>query len=150
MTDKWGIVLGHGYTISRVIQLRDGTRLVRARNPWGKDSYMGEYGSESPQAQDPNVIAQIPDIGDDSDGYIYVPLAQFKVSFAFITVNYNPKKMKMDYYLKLEGEDKRHGSQNLDKFMYTRGDMRNRERKLDDDSFNTLEQYENRQSEWKK
>lgn len=53
MTDKWGIVLGHGYSILGAIQLRDGTRLVRARNPWGEDSYMGEYGSESPQAQDP-------------------------------------------------------------------------------------------------
>ena len=47
-TDKWGIVLGHGYSILGAIQLRDGTRLVRARNPWGFDSYMGEYGSESP------------------------------------------------------------------------------------------------------
>ena len=60
--DKWGIVKGHAYTVSNVQVLKDGTKLVRARNPWGKDSYMGQYSSESPQAQDPSVVAQIPDI----------------------------------------------------------------------------------------
>ena len=46
--DAWGVVKGHAYTISKIHKLNDGTRLVRARNPWGRDSYMGEYGSESP------------------------------------------------------------------------------------------------------
>ena len=46
--DAWGVVKGHAYTISRVITLKDKTRIVRVRNPWGVDSYMGEYGSESP------------------------------------------------------------------------------------------------------
>ena len=64
-SDKWGVVLGHEYTISKVLTLKDGTRLVRARNPWGRDSYMGHYSSESPQARDPKIIAQIPDIADD-------------------------------------------------------------------------------------
>ena len=49
-TDKWGIVKGHAYTVSKVIKLEDGTKLVRARNPWGYDSYMGQYGAGSPQA----------------------------------------------------------------------------------------------------
>ena len=100
--DDLGVVKGHAYTISRVLTLEDGTKLVRARNPWGKDSYMGEYGSESPQAYDPKVVAQIPDIHDHLDGYIYVPIAIFKKSFRKVAVNYNPDKMKMDYFLKLD------------------------------------------------
>ena len=63
---------------------------------------MGEYGADSPQARDPKIVAEIPDIADGEDGYIYVPIAQFKESFAFLTANYNGDNMKMDYFLKLE------------------------------------------------
>lgn len=31
-----------------------------------------------------------------------MPIAQFKVSFYYLVVNYNPDKMKMDYFLKLD------------------------------------------------
>lgn len=50
------------------------------------------------------MVAQIPDINDDEDGYIYVPIAQFKVSFGGMSVNYNTDKMKMDYHLKLDAK----------------------------------------------
>ena len=58
--------------------------------------------------------------------------------------------MKMDYYLKLEGEDKRPGLQNLDNmFTHSKG-SNGFDRIFKDDSFDKLEKHENRQSEWKK
>ena len=115
--DKWGIALGHAYSISRILTLKDGTKLVRARNPWGKDSYWGQYGSDSPQAKDPAVVAQIPDIQDDKDGYIYVPIDQFKVSFSEVKANYNGDKMKMDYYLKLDDKADPERETNMSSFL---------------------------------
>ena len=78
------------------------TRLVKARNPWGYDSYIGEYGSETAQSYDQKVLDKIPEIHDDKDGYIFVPINQFKVSFEMIETNYNRNGMKMDYFLKLD------------------------------------------------
>ena len=43
----------------------------------------------------------MPDAKDDEDGYVYMPVKQFKVSFSRIDANYNAERMKMDYHLKI-------------------------------------------------
>ena len=99
--DPWGVVLGHAYTVAGTVILPDMTRLIKARNPWGKDAYIGRYGADSPQWTSVN-LASVPDAQDFGDGYIYLPVDQFKMSFRQIAVNMNSDKMKMDYYLKLD------------------------------------------------
>ena len=79
---------------------KNGAKLIKCRNPWGRDSYFGHYGAFSPEASDPDIKAQIPDIDAEDDGFIYVPADQFKVSFRVIKTNYNTDTMKFDYYLK--------------------------------------------------
>lgn len=97
--DAWGIVLGHAFTVAGTKVLSDGTKLVRARNPWGNDEYRGEKGVESETWTD-KLLKEVPDAKGDEDGYIYLPVEQFKVSFKMIEVNYNASKMYMDYYMK--------------------------------------------------
>ena len=99
--DPWGVVLGHAYTVAGTVILPDKTKLIKARNPWGKDAYIGRYGGDSPQWTPAN-LAAVPDAQDFDDGYIYLPVDQFKMSFRQIAVNMNSDKMKMDYYLKLD------------------------------------------------
>ena len=101
LTDDWGIVLGHAYTIAGVKTLSNGTRLIRARNPWGQDEYKGDYGCDSEKWTD-KLVKEVPDAKNHDDGYIYLPVEQFKVSFRAIDVNYNTEKMFMDYYLKFD------------------------------------------------
>ena len=99
-TDKWGMVLGHAYTVAGFKQLSNGDKLIKARNPWGRDSYRGDYGSDS-KLWTKQLVREVPDAKDDEDGYVYMPVKQFKVSFATIDANYNTERMKMDYHLKI-------------------------------------------------
>jgi len=41
------LVLGHAYTLLGVQKLSDGVRLIKLRNPWGEDSWKGDYGWKS-------------------------------------------------------------------------------------------------------
>lgn len=34
----------HAFTINGTVELSDGTKLIRARNPWGKETYKGPWG----------------------------------------------------------------------------------------------------------
>ena len=50
-SDPWGIVLGHAYSVTGVVTIRkNGAKLIKCRNPWGRDSYFGHYGAFSPEA----------------------------------------------------------------------------------------------------
>mmetsp|Transcript_16325 Transcript_16325/g.20695 ORF Transcript_16325/g.20695 Transcript_16325/m.20695 type:complete len:211 (-) Transcript_16325:1267-1899(-) len=106
--DPWGIVLGHAYTIAGVKILSDGTRLVRARNPWGKDSFRGQYGATA-SAYTPNwstFVAEVPDAENEDDGYVYMTPDQVRVSFKRLSANFNTEKMHFDYYLKFDDAPK--------------------------------------------
>ena len=99
--DKWGVVLGHAYTVAGTVELPDGAKLIKARNPWGSDSYIGRYGADDPRWERGTNLAKVPEAQNDEDGYIFMPVDQFKRSFSSIAVNYRSDKMKMDYYLKI-------------------------------------------------
>ena len=44
MAESWGLHTGHAFDITNVVQLRNGTRLIRIRNPHGNDSeWKGEW-----------------------------------------------------------------------------------------------------------
>lgn len=47
MTSKTGIVLGHAYVVVGVVELSTGDRLVKLRNPWGKEKYIGDWSDSS-------------------------------------------------------------------------------------------------------
>ena len=38
-----GLVQGHAYVVQHVQETSNGLKMVRLRNPWGKDSYYGKY-----------------------------------------------------------------------------------------------------------
>ena len=46
-TGGMGIAGGHAYTTLAVATLRDGTRLVKLRNPWGTEKWRGDYSDTS-------------------------------------------------------------------------------------------------------
>ena len=105
MKDKWGIVQSHAYTVAGRVTLKNGEKLVRIRNPWGKDSYRGQYGADSPKWTSA-LEKEVPDAKNADDGYEYLPIAQFKVSFERLAANHNAEKMKMDYYMMLDDKSK--------------------------------------------
>ena len=45
--DENGIVQNHAYTIIGLVKLSNGQRLVKCRNPWGVDTFKGNWSDES-------------------------------------------------------------------------------------------------------
>ena len=71
--DPWGIIMGQSYTVTGGVTLSDGTKLVRVRCPWSKDTYVGEFGAKSPKWTEA-LVKEIPDALNQDDGYQYLPL----------------------------------------------------------------------------
>ena len=45
-----GLVMGHAYSVTKVLQLRDGRHFVRVRNPWGdQQEWTGAWSDSSPE-----------------------------------------------------------------------------------------------------
>ena len=44
-----GLNPNHAYTVLKTVQLSDGTKLIRIRNPWGTDCYYGDWSDDSPK-----------------------------------------------------------------------------------------------------
>ena len=47
-TNEFGLVDGHAYNVMGYTVLSDGTKLIKMQNPWGKDSYNGDWSDSSP------------------------------------------------------------------------------------------------------
>lgn len=46
-TNEYGLVNSHAYTVIGVKELSSGDRLVHLRNPWGSDSFNGDWSDKS-------------------------------------------------------------------------------------------------------
>lgn len=44
---KDGLVSGHAYSLLDLVQLSDGTKLAKVRNPWASERYTGDWGDSS-------------------------------------------------------------------------------------------------------
>ena len=42
-----GLTKGHAYTVLGTVKLSNGTRLVKIRNPWGTEGFVGAYSDSS-------------------------------------------------------------------------------------------------------
>ena len=70
------------------------------RNPWGAEDYNGAYSDKSPlwtpalRKQAGSVIG--------NDGEFFIPIADYKKSFAETSINYNPSAMSRSTFLVLD------------------------------------------------
>ena len=51
MTNEWGLVQNHAYTVLGV-QVTAGRRMVKMRNPWGAETYEGEFSDKDTRWSD--------------------------------------------------------------------------------------------------
>ena len=54
------MVQGHAYTLLSAIELSNGARIVKMRNPWGVDSWKGDYSYKSNKWTD-SIMAEVGD-----------------------------------------------------------------------------------------
>ena len=97
-----GVACGHAYSILAKVELSDGTRLLKLRNPWGAEQYSGDWSDESElwtQWARDEVGAYVA-----NDGIFFMDLDSFKNNFNWVTVNYDTYDWHHDYFLALDDE----------------------------------------------
>ena len=75
----YGLVTGHAYTVQGVVELSNGVRLVKLRNPWGAELYTGPWFDGDPRWTDEH--KQEAGLVDEDDGIFHMPLENFRNTF---------------------------------------------------------------------
>lgn len=71
---------GHAYTVIKSVQLSNGTRLVQVRNPWGRDSFNGDWSDTSPLWTD-ELAQEAGFTNDQQDGFIFLSIEDYYTQF---------------------------------------------------------------------
>jgi hypothetical protein len=84
MNEFGNLVTGHAYTILGVVQLSEGPKLVKLRNPWGKEQYTGPFSDKSTDwtpawKEEAGLVSA-------DDGIFHIPVSDFKIAFTFYSV----------------------------------------------------------------
>lgn len=93
----YGLVPGHAYTIIGAAELSNGQKLIRLRNPWGKEQYTGPYSDASSDWTEA-LKAEV-DYVNGNDGFFFIKLSDFKSVFPTYNIlewNDNYKTVSID------------------------------------------------------
>jgi len=81
-----GLIASHAYTVIGVNTVTDAEgqkhRLVKCRNPWGRESYSGKWSDKS-KLWTPELRKQV-DAVVANDGVFYIPVEEYKTDFSGI------------------------------------------------------------------
>lgn len=91
MQSYFGLIPGHAYTLVGAKQLSNGVKLVRMRNPWGIEKYVGPYSDDSSEWT--AALKSEVDYVDKDDGFFYMLFDHFQALFP----DYVVTKWKDDY-----------------------------------------------------
>lgn len=105
-TDDKGVVQGHAYTILSAMKLSNGDKIVKMRNPWGVDSWHGDYSFKSNKWTDKLVAEVGGNARDEHDGFVWMTIKEYKKRFSWTTANYNTESMTSDHFLMLNDQTK--------------------------------------------
>ena len=97
----YGLVGGHAHTVNGYYYLKDASgkvqyRLLRIRNPWGSDSFTGPW-NDNDSRWTAAYKAQVP-YSNSNDGYFFMDVNDFVISFYYFQINYYRDDWKLSYY----------------------------------------------------
>lgn len=72
-------------------------KLLRIRNPWGKEDYHGPFGDEDTRNWDPTLQAQVSYV-NDNDGTFFIDIGTYKAEFASTSIHLDTSNMTHSYY----------------------------------------------------
>jgi len=102
-TNSDGLVQGHAYVVLGVTTLNNGQRLVQLRNPWGKDSYKGDYSDYSGRW----TAALQEELGyspDTEDGRIWMTIEDYYNQVEETYINFDVTNWHSAHFLKLNDQ----------------------------------------------
>ena len=74
-----GIPYSHAYTVLGVNQLSNGQKLVRLRNPWGRDSFTGDW-SDMSDLWTNSLRSEVGIAKDSNDGVIFMSIEDYMLN----------------------------------------------------------------------
>ena len=98
-----GLSMSHAYTVLGTKLLSDGTKLVKMRNPWGKEDYKDKFSDKSAEWT-PARRKEVGDYKKANDGVFYMPIDIYKRDFEETQVNIDPTDMHSAYFLRLNDD----------------------------------------------
>mmetsp|Transcript_67952 Transcript_67952/g.214927 ORF Transcript_67952/g.214927 Transcript_67952/m.214927 type:complete len:469 (+) Transcript_67952:211-1617(+) len=86
--DSQGLVAGHAYSILRAVEIgiKDDTRLVQLRNPWGEFEWKGAWADGSKEWKENPVTRMRLRPKDEDDGSFWMPYDDFFKTFGKVEV----------------------------------------------------------------
>ena len=102
-TNEYGLVNSHAYTVIGVKELSSGDRLVQLRNPWGNDSFNGDWSDKSNKWT--AALRQEAGATDDQgDGFIWMSIEDYQKQASQTFINIDTEGKFSDYFLKLDDD----------------------------------------------
>ena len=92
-----GIVQSHVYTILSIHNI-DGQRLLRLRNPWGRETYNSTWSDGDTSNWDENIRSQVPYV-DANEGVFFIDLTTYHSQFKSTSVHFDTTDMTQTYFL---------------------------------------------------
>ena len=80
-----GVAYAHAFTVLGTVRLSDGTKLVRMRNPWGSETYHGDWSDKSSLWTEQ--YKQEAGHVESDDGMWFISAKDYHESFYFTSVN---------------------------------------------------------------
>ena len=118
MTSAAGIVQDHAYVVLGVVELSTGDRLVRLRNPWASEMYIGDWSDDSNKWT--SELRNEAGSTQADDGIFFMSVDDYHKEFDRTMVNKNMDGVHQDYFLML-GDDGSKASAGEPYFPYLEG-----------------------------
>jgi hypothetical protein len=94
-----GLSTHHAYTVLGAVTLSNGQKLLKMRNPWGREGYTGPYSDESNEWNDKLRKEAGSVIGND--GIFFLPLDIYMIAYTDLSIvmyndHYKSHKVNVD------------------------------------------------------
>ena len=100
--NEFGLNQNHSYAVLEVVTLSNGQRLLKVRNPWGYETYTGDYSDSSPLMTEAVREELGHQIGDN--GCFYMTMEQFFDQIYYTSINYDTESWHHAYFLALDDD----------------------------------------------
>lgn len=87
-----------------------GNKLVKARNPWGKESYVGPWSDEDARWTK-ELLQEVNHSLNKEDGLFFMDLDTLFAEFEYVIANYNTEGWSYDYHLQVDDNSQDKGGE---------------------------------------
>ena len=109
-TNECGLTASHAYTVLKAIQLTSGERLVKVRNPVGKETYSCAFGDESPLWTLEKRIEAGATSEAVNEGIFFMTVEDYMKQGVATIISYDTEGWYSDHFLMLGDARKKNGS----------------------------------------